>query len=81
MLGRFAYTGGLFAFPLALCLLYLAFGALAAECCGVALPVPALALLDSEADFGLPSLLKAASALMLPVAVIDLIVAPSVLHL
>ena len=45
MLGGFAYTGGLFGFPLCAFILCLALGALTAECCGVALIVPALALL------------------------------------
>ena len=45
-------------FPYALFILYLAPGALTAECCGVARIVPALALLDFAADCDLPWLFK-----------------------
>ena len=69
------------AFPSAPFILYLALGALTAECCGVDLIVPALALLDFAADCDLPWLFKTAPALAFPVSVIDLIGAPTVLRL
>ena len=80
MLGGFAFTGALFGSPLCAFILYLALGALTAECCGVALIVPALALLDFAADCDLPWLFKTAPALAFPVSVIDLIGASTVLR-
>ena len=72
MLGGFAFTGALFGSPLCAFILYLALGALTAECCGVALIVPALALLAFAADCDLPWLFKTAPALAFPVSVIAL---------
>ena len=74
MLGGFAFTGtgALFGSPLCAFILYLALGALTAECCGVALIVPALALLDFATGRDVLWLFKTAPALAFPVSVIAL---------